>query len=171
MEKTALVIIDLQAGSRWLAKHLFRQAGPLDFQTLVANNQQLMTRWQAAGLPVIVVTMQPTLLSAGLQARFSRSLLQTNQLKAVTYVKKTRPSAFSNPHLLPALQAAGVQRVVVSGFTLDNGVRKTVSDAQAAGLTAVVLRDATIARSTKLFPSMVATFDNVMTTTQLLAEL
>ncbi|VDG32599.1 hypothetical protein MUDAN_DOGOELCO_01855 [Lactiplantibacillus mudanjiangensis] len=62
MKKSAIMVIDVQQGSKWLAQHVFKQIAPIDFKTLVARNQALIAHASDAGIPVIMVTMQPRLL-------------------------------------------------------------------------------------------------------------
>ncbi|VDG17710.1 isochorismatase family protein [Lactiplantibacillus mudanjiangensis] len=54
-----------------------------------------------------------------------------------------------------------IQRLAATGFTLDNGIRKTVADATKIGIETVILKDAVVARNSTTFQTVLPQFDQV----------
>ncbi|VDG32600.1 hypothetical protein [Lactobacillus paracollinoides] [Lactiplantibacillus mudanjiangensis] len=79
----------------------------------------------------------------------------------MSYFNKTKPSAFSNADLAPFLRQNQIQRLAVTGFTLDNGIRKTVADAAKIGIETVILKDVVVARNSTTFQMVLPQFAQV----------
>lgn len=165
MSKTALITIDLQPGLKALAHYVFRQ-DPADFETLLQRNQLAVTWFTQHQLPVFNLVIQPPLLPKC----FSRSLLTTTLNDSSCLLGRTKPSAFSQPNLIKRLRQNNVQTVVITGLTTDNGIAKTVADAEGYGLTTIVIRDATMARNAALQAANLAKFHQVCTWTDFLSS-
>jgi nicotinamidase-related amidase len=164
MSKTALITIDLQPGLKALSHYVFRQ-NPADFDTLLQQNQLAVNWFTQQHLPVFNLVIQPPLLPR----RFSQSLLITTLNDSSCLLGRSKPSAFSQPNLIKRLRQAKVQTVVITGLTTDNGIAKTVADAEGYGLTTIVISDATLARTPALQAANLAKFHKVCTWTEFLA--
>lgn len=165
-----LVIIDVQSGSKYLSEHVFKKLSPNNFDQIVSNNQRLIDAFVAHQLPVFIVTMQPKMFPKLINDTFSRPLL-TSEATNIYHVQKKTASAFKEPTFLDALQQSGVKHLVITGFTADNGVRKTVRDGQREGYAATVITDAIVAKSNELYQEAIRTFAQVADTDAMITSL
>lgn len=165
-----LVMIDMQAGTRYLAEHVYKQPAPVDFATLMANNQLLLDAFTAHHLPIFIVTMRPKAFPHLFDQTLSRSLFDTTQLQ-VHRLEKHLPSAFSQPALVDALHAAGVKHLIVTGIAAENGVCKTVRDATRLGFPTTVIVDAILAKSQHHYQDALRHFEQINDTKTLIESL
>lgn len=168
--QSGLMLIDIQAGSQFLIKQLFKSAGPISFATLVNRNQQLLDDFGHRGLPIFIVTVAPKVFPAGLNRHFARTLLVDHNYPNVHHLTKHHPSAFSIPDLLSLLRQTGVDHLLLSGFTTDNGVIKTLRDGEAHGLAMTLIADATVAKTPRLQDKLLATVTQKTTVADVLAQ-
>lgn len=165
-----LVVIDMQAGTRYLAEHVYKQPAPVDFTTLLANNQLLIDAFTAHHLPIFIVTMRPKAFPHLFDQTLSRSLFDNVQLQ-VHRLEKHLPSAFSQPALVDALRAAGVKHLVVTGIAAENGVCKTVRDATRLGFPTTVIVDAILAKSQHHYQDALRHFEQINDTKTMIESL
>lgn len=173
MEKSALIIIDLQAA----IKKLVKSAQPNSWDTIIAKNRALIGAFDAADMPVYIVAVEPKRLFHSAAKAFGRLLLQ-NELDANPRLHKLikyGPSAFTQSEygLAEKLRSAGVRRIVVTGVSLDNGVIKTAKDGADVGFDVVVVSDASAARSIDRFEKAIEEikrFGSVVTTADVIDE-
>lgn len=95
--KTALVVIDVQAGTNFLAKHVFKIED--DFQKLVISNRQLIETFEARKQPIFIMTVAPKAFPKWLKAKFTKSYYGDQSLTNGFYLTKSGPSAFQNTGL------------------------------------------------------------------------
>lgn len=167
--KTALVVIDIQAGTHFLAKHIFKIED--DFQKLVSSNRQLIEAFEARKQPIFIVTVAPKVLPKWLKAKFTKSYYEDLSLTNGFYLTKSGPSAFQNTDLDAILKQNQINKLIVTGFTTDNGVKKTVIDAEKIGYQAVVMPDTTVARKPQNQEMLLKEFKNIMTPKELFAQI
>ncbi|ETY75434.1 cysteine hydrolase family protein [Lactiplantibacillus fabifermentans] len=168
LEKAALVIIDVQAGAQFLNRHVYHADADY-FTTVVQHNQQLVANFEHRNWPIFIVTVHPKVFPAFVNQRFAKSLLMTAGLKHVHYVAKTSPSAFSQPTFMTKLHELGVEKLIMTGFTTNNGVAKTVADAEINGFDTTVVTDATVAKSAAVQAQILPQFTELATTAEILA--
>lgn len=167
-KRIGLVIIDMQAGSRYLADHFLRQA---HFEDVLSRIQQLSQLFTSHNLPVYVVTNEIPLLPESINKRFSHPLIASHQQESIHYFKKGQPNPFDQKGFKELLQKHETTSLVVVGISTNNGVKKTVNSAESSGMTTIVLSDATISRSTHTQEATLKEFPNVMTTKALMEQL
>lgn len=170
MEKTALLIIDVQAGIR----ALFKDAQPNSWETVIANNRALLDAFAAGNLPVYKVRVQPKIFPRKWREAFSH-LLITDTGASVHELIKHGPSAFKNSDfdLDAALKSAGVENVVVTGCSTENGVLKTVRDAASLGFKVAIISDASAARNRARHEKALrgaANFAEILTTAEMIEK-
>jgi len=155
----ALIVVDVQAdflpGGALGVPHGDRVVGPLN---------RLIDAWSARGLPLYVTRdwhpadhcsfaerggPWPTHCVAGTAgAEFSPALhipAGTTIVSKATRANEEAYSVFKGTGLLEQLRNAGVTRIVLGGLATDYCVRFSGSDARAAGLEVIVLKDAVCA--------------------------
>lgn len=142
-QHTALIIIDLQAGAKFMAKHFFKDSSDKQFETVVKKNQQLLDAFLDYQLPVYLVTINMPLINRW----FSDSLLELPADSAYTALQKSGASAFKGTNLAENLRKAAIKQILLSGFTLDNAIIKTLYDAQSNNIETIIISDATIAKN------------------------
>ncbi|MDV7718541.1 isochorismatase family protein [Pediococcus ethanolidurans] len=165
MTRTALVVIDLQTGSRFLARHIFKQLTSDQFKQVLLNNRKLVTQFSAQNLPIIIVTLHPKLLPKILDNRFTQPLVTAD---LAYQLQKPGPSAFKHTELSTYLQQQNIKQLLVTGFTTDNGVKKTVQDAEKLGFMPIVVTDATVARNSEKQQEMLKKFKHTCSTAEVL---
>lgn len=142
MQKSALIIIDLQA----FIKRLVKKCEPYGWETIIQNNRELIAHFDEQNLPVYLVTVEPKVLWKSARKAFSRMILQDELDKNPRLHKlvKSGPSAFKNSDygLVAELKSQGIENIFVSGVSLENGVIKTARDGVAEGFKAYVITDA-----------------------------
>jgi len=166
--KTALVVIDIQAGTHFLAKHIFKIDN--DFQKLVTSNRQLIEHFEAQKYPIFIVTVAPKVFPKWLKAKFTKSYYAAMPLTNGFYLTKSGPSAFQTTDFDEILKQNQINKLIVTGFTTDNGIKKTVVDAERLGYQAVVVADATVARKPQNQDTLLREFKYITTITESLGQ-
>jgi len=167
--KTALVVIDIQSGTHFLAKHIFKIED--DFQKLVKSNQQLIEAFEVRKQPIFIVTVAPKVFPKWLKAKFTKSYYADITLTNGFYLTKSGPCAFQTTDFDEILKQNQINKLIVTGFTTDNGVKKTVIDAEKLGYQTEVVADATISRDSEKQEPLLKEFKNITTITDLLEQL
>ena len=92
MQKSALIIIDLQAFIKKLAK----DAVPYGWDKIIENNRALISAFDQKNQPVYIVTVEPKILWQSAKKAFSRMILQDELDKnpRLHQLVKYGPSAF-----------------------------------------------------------------------------
>jgi len=157
MEKTALIIIDVQSAIKKMAP----KTAPYSWEELEANNRRLVDSFYAAGLPVYLVSVQPKALLFKTAKEAFGDLLLKDMLASRPDMKqlvKTGPSAFnqSDYPLESELKRIGVEKILVTGVSMDNGVLKTILDGHALGFEVATVLDASASRIAANFETAVA---------------
>lgn len=165
-----LVILDVQLGSQYLATHTFRAPNPVSFEKVIMNSQKLICAFTAQHLPIFIVTMQSKLLPAIINKYVARSLFSVDAPQVFNIVKNSA-SAFKQPAFRAALRETDVKHLVITGFTADDSVRKTVQDGQLNGFAATVISDAVIASTIERYTEALRSFAEVTDTDSLIAQL
>ena len=128
MQKSALIIIDLQAFIKKLAK----DAVPYGWDKIIENNRALISAFDQKNQPVYIVTVEPKILWQSAKKSFSRMILQDELDKnpRLHQLVKYGPSAFkqSDYGLADELKNNSVSKIYVSGVSMSNGVLKTARD-------------------------------------------
>lgn len=168
LNATALVVIDLQAGARFLVHHVFRRSSSEQFDQALQNNQKLITEFSFRRLPIFVIALRPRIFPPRLGDRFAQSLLSFN---TAIYLQKSGPSAFATTDLAQLLRQKDIKRLIITGFTTDNGVKKTVDDAEKLDFSTIVVSDATIGRNQARQQATLKHFKCVRSTMDLLTLL
>lgn len=168
---TALIILDVQAGSRWLSKYIFRGAVPDSYEQIVTRDQEIADAFMKKGWPIFVVTSRPAFLPAPLGDRFAFSLVNVKQAANVFKLDKTRPDAFKNTDLMTLLKRQQIKKTVIIGCTIDNTVTKTVKTAETNGLATLVIADASAARSLSVHQKAASAFKHVENTAEILKRI
>ena len=129
--KTALVVIDLQAGIMGI------EATPYSTAEVLARNVELADAFRAHGMPVVLVNVaaapavrtdrNPT--GTGMELPEAAIALAPELGTADKVVTKRTPGAFTNTDLESYLRDQGVTQVVVTGVATGNGVAATVQQA------------------------------------------
>jgi len=114
------------------------------------------------------VTVTPKVFPKWLKSKFTKSYYEDLSLTNGFYLTKSGPSAFQNTDFDNILKQNQINKIVVTGFTTDNGIKKTVIDAERLGYLTVVVTDATIARNPQDQDTMLKEFKNIMTVNKLL---
>ncbi|WP_053072656.1 isochorismatase family cysteine hydrolase [Lactiplantibacillus herbarum] len=158
--KAALVVIDIQAGTHFLAKHIFKIED--NFQKLVTSNRQLIEAFEARKQPIFIVTVAPKIFPKWLKAKFTKSYYEDMTLTNGLYLTKSGPSAFQTTDFDTILKQNQINKLIVTGFTTDNGVKKTVMDAEKLGYQTEVVADATVARKPQHQDILINEFKHVI---------
>ncbi|MEX0428201.1 isochorismatase family protein [Nocardioides sp. DS6] len=129
--KTALVVIDLQAGIMGI------EGQPYSTADVVARSAELADAFRTRGLPVVLVNVagapgvrtdqNPS--GAGRELPEAATTLVPELGEADKVVTKRTPGAFTGTDLEAYLRAQGVTQVVVTGVATGNGVAATVQQA------------------------------------------
>jgi nicotinamidase-related amidase len=144
---TALVLIDLQQGIVQL---------PLidPVAQVVANAAQLLAAFRRAGLPVVLVTVDPTQGAANLRTDAPRPPLGALPAEWLALVPEIKPepgdmlltkhtwSAFQVTALDEELRRRHVQGIVLAGIATSMGVESTARAAHERGYNLTFARDA-----------------------------
>jgi len=147
-EKTALVLIDLQKGlSQFPTVHSFKD--------VVANAATLVEAFHKAGLPVVLVNVDPRNSKAFAvrkePANFTMPPIQDEFVQIVAelgakpddiYVTKTAWGAFATTNLDEKLKALGVTGIVLGGVSTSIGVDTTAREANAKAYNVTFVSDA-----------------------------
>jgi len=147
-EKTALVLIDLQKGlSQFPTVHPFKD--------VVANAATLVEAFHKAGLPVVLVNVDPRNSKAFAvrkePANFTMPPIQDEFVQIVAelgakpddiYVTKTAWGAFATTNLDEKLKALGVTGIVLGGVSTSIGVDTTAREANAKAYNVTFVSDA-----------------------------
>lgn len=141
--RTALVVVDLQAGT-------VRNPTVHPIETVVANAATLLAAFRRHGLPVVIATVDGTAAGraelgrgasawpAEMTALIPEVVPQPHDL----VVTRRAWSVFAGTGLDARLAAAGVTQIVVVGLATSFGVESTARDAYDAGYNVVVAVDA-----------------------------
>ena len=129
--KTALIIIDLQAGIVGI------EGAPHPVSDVIARSAELADAFRAHGLPVVLVNVAgaPAVRTDADPSGAGRSLPEAAQALAPELgepdkiVTKHTPGAFTNTDLEDYLREQGVTQVVVTGVATGVGVGVTVQQA------------------------------------------
>ena len=144
-ENTALIMIDLQAFTKRLAKNV----APHSFDEVIENNKKLITAFEVANRPIYFVTVEPKFLPKKWREAFGRLELAdifANTANAHKLVK-SGPSAFtkSDYGLETELKSFGITELYITGISTSNGVYKTAVDGAKSGFDVVLVEDAATA--------------------------
>lgn len=145
-ERTALVVVDLQAGTI-----RYETAHPI--ADVIANSTALAARFRAAGLPVVLVRLDPTQMPTGRSEVFVPRAEQTpdgfldivpelDQRPGDLVITKGGWSALEGTDLAAELQQRDVTQVVVTGIATSLGVESTARQAHDAGFSVTIATDA-----------------------------
>jgi len=146
-KNTALVLIDLQNG----VVHL-PLAHPVD--SVLQNATKLITAFRSAGLPIVIVNVDPRTNPAnGLRkdAKAPASTFNEDSLKITPeiitaegdiFITKNTWNAFSNPALNEALKKLSVTGIVLAGISTSIGVEGTARAASENGYNITFAKDA-----------------------------
>ncbi|MBF4995927.1 isochorismatase family protein [Nocardia sp. BSTN01] len=145
-ERTALVVVDLQAGTTG-----YPTAHPI--ADVIANAAALAAQFRAAGLPVVLVRFDPAQAPTGRSEVSAPRVEQTpdgfldivpelNQQAGDLVVTKRGWSGLSGTDLAAALQRRDVTQIVVTGIATSLGVESTVRHAYDAGFSVTIATDA-----------------------------
>lgn len=170
-QKSALVVLDLVTLAQFLGKRVFRTVDDATFDAVVSRNDLLISAFAVKGLPAFIVNLELTGLLRGLNPRLSRPLLSEEALAAGTVIAKHGPSGFEKSDLQARLQARGVKKLYVTGFSTDNAVKKTIADAEALGYQAIAVSDAALARNSATQERQIREFHEVISAKGLLRAL
>lgn len=155
MEKSALIIIDLQE----FIKNLVRHAVPYGWDKIIENNRALIAYFDAQNLPVYLVTVEPKILWQTAKQSFSKMILQDELDKNPRLKKlvKFGPDAFlqSTYGLEKELKELGITRVFISGVSASNGVIKTARTAAKLGFDSFVIEDCCADRKIETFEKVI----------------
>ena len=148
MKKSELIIIDLQSGIQKLVKH----PEPYSFETVVENNKLLMAAFGQAELPIYMVRVEPKVLPKFLKKQLVGEMLLVEESKKYDTVRdllKFGPSAFtqSDYGLEGELKSLGIDHVVITGVSTDNGVFHTAKDAKNLGFEITIIDDGCSAKA------------------------
>ncbi|ANZ62863.1 hypothetical protein AYR62_01260 [Secundilactobacillus paracollinoides] len=166
-QKSALVVLDLVTLAQFLGKRVFRTVDDATFDAVVSRNDLLISAFAVKELPAFIVNLELTGLLRGLNPRLSRPLLSDEALAAGTMIAKHGPSGFEKSDL----QARGVEKLYVTGFSTDNAVKKTIADAEALGYQAIAVSDAALARNSATQERQIREFHEVISAKGLLRAL
>jgi len=147
-KNTALVLIDLQNGIAGLPL-VHPVAG------IIANAAKLLDAFHAAGLPVVIVNVNPA-NAAWMKARKEPSAMPGGQFKADwldivpelktkdgdIFVSKSTWGAFESTEIDAELKKRGVTGIVLGGISTSIGVEGTARGASARGYNITFAKDA-----------------------------
>ncbi|TRW77099.1 cysteine hydrolase family protein [Lactococcus lactis] len=175
MQKSALIIIDLQAFIKKLAK----DAVPYGWDKIIENNRALISAFDQKNQPVYIVTVEPKILWQSAKKAFSRMILQDELDKnpRLHQLVKYGPSAFkqSDYGLADELKNNSVSKIYVSGVSMSNGVLKTAIDGADLGFEAMIIEDACADRKLKNFQKTktdeIPKFGKLIKTKEIIEEL
>lgn len=175
MQKSALIIIDLQAFIKKLAKN----AVPYSWDKIIENNRALIAAFDQKNQPVYLVTVEPKILWQSAKKAFSRMILQDELDKnpRLHQLVKYGPSAFkqSDYGLADELKNNSVSKIYVSGVSMSNGVLKTARDGADLGFEAMIIEDACADRKLKNFQKTktdeIPKFGKLIKTREIIEEL
>ncbi|WP_427814570.1 isochorismatase family cysteine hydrolase (plasmid) [Enterococcus sp. 22-H-5-01] len=156
---TALIVIDIQAGVKFIAKHFYKELSQNELLKIIKNNQQLVDSFQQKGLPVFIVTVAPPFFSKSLKKNFTKSLLSFS--KEAFQITKESPSAFKKTNLESLLNANNIHSLVITGISTDNGVLKTEKAARRLGFQTAIISDATGAKNKNTHLKALSNFEYV----------
>ena len=140
-EKTALIIIDAQAGLD--EPRLGKRNNP----AAESNMARLLAKWRRSGRPVFHIqhmsTEPDSPLRPGLPGNAIKSIVAPIDPEPV--IQKQVNSAFIGTDLERRLRSAGIDSLVLAGLTTDHCVSSTARMADNLGFDTVVVADATAA--------------------------
>jgi nicotinamidase-related amidase len=142
--KTALIIVDLQAGVVAMPT-----AHPMD--GVIANSVELADAFRAAGLPVVLVNVDGA--PSGRTERAGGGggsrpdgwdilIPELKQQPSDKLVTKQTRGAFTNTDLEQYLKSEGVTQVVITGVATGSGVESTARHAHELGFNVTLATDA-----------------------------
>ena len=174
MQNSALIIIDLQAFIKKLAK----KAEPYGWDKIIENNRALIAAFDQANQPVYLVTVEPKILWKSAKEAFSRMILQDelDNNSRLHKLVKFGPSAFkqSDYGLADELKKLSVSKIYVTGVSLSNGVVKTAKDGAESAFESFIIEDACADRKLKNFQKTlteIPKFGKVIKTKEIIEEL
>ncbi|MCH5677615.1 isochorismatase family cysteine hydrolase [Streptomyces gilvus] len=145
-ERTALVVVDLQAGTM-----AYEMVHPI--ADVIANSAALAAHFRAAGLPVVLVRLDPAQMPIGRSEVSVPRVEQTpdgfldivpelDQQPGDLVITKGGWSALEGTDLATELQQRDVTQVVVTGIATSLGVESTARHAHDAGFSVTIATDA-----------------------------
>lgn len=146
-KNTALVLIDLQNG---IVR--FPLAHPLE--GILENAAQLVAAFRKAGLPIVIVNVNPTDSPINPLRKDAKSAAMTfndewfkivPQIKTVDtdiFITKKTWNAFTNPELDAALKKRNITGIVLAGISTSIGVEGTARAASELGYNLTFAQDA-----------------------------
>ncbi|MGO2417367.1 MAG: isochorismatase family cysteine hydrolase [Lactococcus cremoris] len=174
MQNSALIIIDLQAFIKKLAK----KAEPYGWDKIIENNRALIAAFDQANQPVYLVTVEPKILWKSAKEAFSRMILQDelDNNSRLHKLVKFGPSAFkqSDYGLADELKKLSVSKIYVTGVSLSNGVVKTAKDGAESAFESFIIENACADRKLKNFQKTlteIPKFGKVIKTKEIIEEL
>ncbi|PST82079.1 cysteine hydrolase [Pedobacter yulinensis] len=140
---TALLMIDIQEAFKDIAYWGGSRNNPGAESQIAA----LLQAWRQASLPLFHIRHCSVSPGSPLQDGLPGNAFMevARPLPGETVISKSANSAFIGTDLLTQLQAAGIEAVVVAGFTTDHCVSTTARMAANLGFQTTVLDDATVA--------------------------
>jgi nicotinamidase-related amidase len=161
MEKSALIVIDMQA----IIMKLFKNPQPYSFEQVVENNNRLIEKFKQDGQPVYLVTVHPKILPKKLAESFGRLVLSGSK-----EIVKFGPSIFtqSDYPLEKELKEAGVSQLYITGISTSNGVFKSAKDGEKLGFDVAIVEDACADRKFEKHQNALTEFGRTVKSIELL---